>query len=102
MGIHSFIIILDSRLRGNDKILRLDDKILRLDDNYTVVLIRFILDKNSHIALLTLVLCVFAYFLPSIIANVRKHNNTLAILMCNLFIGWVISIIWASTNDTKP
>jgi threonine/homoserine/homoserine lactone efflux protein len=48
----------------------------------------------------------YVYFLPSFIAKYRKHNNELAITVTNLFfgwtfIGWVISLIWASTNDTK-
>ena len=40
------------------------------------------------------------YFLPSIIANIRKHSHKLAIFFLNLFagatgIGWVVAFVWA-------
>lgn len=40
------------------------------------------------------------YFLPFIIALVRKHKNTLAIFLLVLFlgwtfVGWVIALIWS-------
>jgi hypothetical protein len=46
------------------------------------------------------------YFIPSMVAVNRKHNNALAIFLTNLFfgwtiLGWVIALIWASTNNRK-
>ena len=46
------------------------------------------------------VLALFIYFLPTIIAIARKHINVLAIFVLNLltgwtFIGWIISIVWS-------
>ena len=43
------------------------------------------------------------YFIPSLIAAQRKHHNTLAIFVLNLFLGWsflgwVLSCIWACTT----
>lgn len=43
------------------------------------------------------------YFLPSIIAEFRKHVSFKAILALNLlagwtFIGWVVAIVWALTD----
>ena len=40
------------------------------------------------------------YFLPAIIAGVRKHQNTGAIVVINLllgwtFLGWVACLIWS-------
>jgi hypothetical protein len=53
-----------------------------------------------------LVLVASAYFLPTIIAAIRKHNNTAAILLLNLFVGWtflgwVAALIWASTDNVR-
>ena len=47
------------------------------------------------------------YFLPSLIALIRKHRNQDAIAILNLFlgwtfIGWIAALIWAFTADVKP
>ncbi len=57
-------------------------------------------------AILALAIFLGIYFLPFWIANGRKHRNQLAIFMANLFlgwtfIGWVVSLIWACTNQTQ-
>lgn len=46
------------------------------------------------------------YFMPSIVAAGRDHRQGAAILVLNIFlgwtfIGWVIALVWACTNDTK-
>jgi len=46
------------------------------------------------------------YFLPTIIAGNRKHNNTLAIFVLNLLlgftiIGWIVALVWGCTNNRK-
>lgn len=46
------------------------------------------------------------YFLPTIIAFKRHHNNTASIAVLNLFlgwtfIGWVIFLAMALTNNVK-
>lgn len=46
------------------------------------------------------------YFLPAIQAYKRKHQNRSAITLLNAFagwtgIGWVISIVWAYTNNCE-
>ena len=53
-----------------------------------------------------LVIFIF-YFIPWSIAQRRKHKNTLAIFMTNLFlgwtgIGWIAALIWACTANTRP
>jgi hypothetical protein len=53
-----------------------------------------------------LVIMFLVYFLPSIQAYSRKHNNAEAVLCTNLLlgwtvIGWVIAFIWASTNNVR-
>jgi Superinfection immunity protein len=47
---------------------------------------------------------VALYFLPSIVADKRNHNNTSAINLLNLLFGWTllgwgIALIWANTNN---
>jgi len=46
------------------------------------------------------------YFLPTIVALVRHHGNTLAIFVANLltgwtFVGWVIALVWACTSNQR-
>ena len=53
------------------------------------------------------VLGVAAYFIPAIIALVRRKSNTLAIFLLNLFlgwslIGWVVALVWAVSKDQQP
>ena len=43
---------------------------------------------------------VVFYFLPTIIALLRKHKNVLAIFIVNLLtgvsiIGWVVALVWS-------
>jgi hypothetical protein len=45
------------------------------------------------------------YFLPAIIAVIRHHDNTTAIVLLNLFlgwtlIGWVAELVWSVTGNT--
>lgn len=49
--------------------------------------------------------CIIIYFLPSIFASARKHHNSTALMLANLFlgwtfIGWVACLIWAFTNKS--
>ncbi len=51
------------------------------------------------------VIGALVYFLPTIIAGRRNHNNTLAIFALNLLlgwivIGWIVALIWACTANT--
>ena len=46
------------------------------------------------------------YLLPGIIAAIRSHVNAGAILVLNLFlgwtfIGWVLALVWACTNNVE-
>ncbi len=47
------------------------------------------------------------YFLPTIIAFIRKKENKISILVLNFFlgwtlIGWVLSLVWALAVDKTP
>lgn len=42
------------------------------------------------------------YLIPTLVAAVRKHHNSTAIFVLNLFlgwsfVGWVASLVWAFT-----
>ena len=48
----------------------------------------------------------FVYFVPTIVAYSRRHRNTLAIFILNLFagytlFGWVAAMIWAVYKPEK-
>jgi predicted membrane channel-forming protein YqfA (hemolysin III family) len=50
---------------------------------------------------------IVLYFLPALISIERNHNNRLAIIVLNIFggwtfIGWLISLVWACTNNITP
>lgn len=51
-----------------------------------------------------IVLSLGFYFLPTIIAFVRKRPNAVPILLLNFFlgwtlVGWVVSLVWAASSD---
>ena len=61
---------------------------------------------SKIIAILYLIVFIFIYFIPSFVAYKRLHNNKLAILICNIFlgwtfVGWVISLVWACTDNIE-
>lgn len=56
--------------------------------------------------ILFIVFTLLVYFLPAVVAAFRKHKNTSAVVVLNLFlgwtmIGWVVAMIWAFTNNTE-
>lgn len=47
--------------------------------------------QNFTLRELLLVVLIFAfYFLPTLIAFLRQHKNTLAIFLLNLLLGWTV------------
>lgn len=49
------------------------------------------------------ILGLLLYFLPTVLAVIRKHPNTLAIFLLNFFlgwsfIGWVVALVWSVKN----
>jgi hypothetical protein len=61
-------------------------------------------DTESFLIILTLILlAVISYFLPTLVANKRRHADKGAIFVINLFlgwslIGWVAALVWASNT----
>ncbi|MGQ7247600.1 superinfection immunity protein [Halomonas sp. V046] len=52
-------------------------------------------------------MAIAAYFLPCIIAAIRKMPHTAAITVLNLvagwtFVGWVVALTWACLDKPKP
>jgi len=63
--------------------------------------------QNDHSSGMIFLLMIFvSYFAPALIAKLRRHYNTTAIFVLNLFlgwtfIGWVIALVWAFTNNRE-
>jgi hypothetical protein len=59
---------------------------------------------GTLIALFGVLLVV--YFIPTMVAMIRHHHNTLAIFFVNLFlgwsgIGWGVALVWACMRDRQ-
>jgi hypothetical protein len=55
---------------------------------------------EAFVGFLILILTAIAYFLPTVIAVVRKHRNALAVFLLNLFLGWTLfgwvgALVWS-------
>ena len=53
-----------------------------------------------------LVVVIFIYMIPTVIAYDRSHHQFAAILLTNVllgwtFLGWVIALIWSATAVQK-
>lgn len=53
------------------------------------------------------VLSIAFYFIPTVIAKVRNHNNIMAIVALNILggwtlFGWTAAIVWALTDNVSP
>lgn len=57
-------------------------------------------------AIILLLIVLAIYFIPTFVANSNQKENTTAIFLLNLFlgwtfVGWVIALVWAATKDKK-
>ncbi len=53
-----------------------------------------------------LFLSLAVYFIPVIVAYIRKHNNILAITLLTIFLGWTFfgwlaALLWSLNSDVK-
>jgi hypothetical protein len=58
----------------------------------------------AGIPLTILAVSIIPYFIPSIIAFLRKHENAVPLFLVNIFlgwtlIGWIICLVWALTGS---
>ncbi|WP_223820886.1 superinfection immunity protein [Bacillus sp. S3] len=63
------------------------------------------MDGSSSLGIIFLIVLI-GYFLPFLVAMLRKKSNVLAIFFLNLLtgwtgIGWLAAFIWALTKDHK-
>jgi hypothetical protein len=54
-----------------------------------------------------LIIMLTIYFIPALVARYRQHQQTLAIFMLSLLlgwtgIGWMLALIWACTAVQRP
>ena len=54
-----------------------------------------------------IIMAVFFYLLPTLVAISNKKQNAVAIFMLNLLlgwavIGWVVALVWALSKDKQP
>ncbi len=57
------------------------------------------------LSILILLLALFAYFLPTVMASSRGHQNIGMIFLTNLLLGWTVlgwiaALVWAATAVT--
>ncbi len=62
---------------------------------------------NILVAIVIVVVVVGVYFIPSIVADIRKHRYLIAIIAINLFLGWtlagwVFALVWALIKPEAP
>ncbi len=65
------------------------------------------LSDQDTVLVIMLIVGICFYFIPSIIALLRMKKNLVAIIALNFFlgwslIGWVISLVWSLSSDSKP
>ena len=53
-----------------------------------------------------LFLSLAVYYIPVIVAYIRKHNNILAITLLTIFLGWTFfgwlaALLWSLNSDVK-
>lgn len=63
--------------------------------------------SGAVVGILGLAVLLGFYFLPTIIAVMRGHRQTVPILLLNLFlgwtlIGWVVALVWSATSPSAP
>lgn len=57
-------------------------------------------------AIAVIVVGLFIYFIPAIVANSGKRKNATAITVLNIvlgwtLLGWVVALVWACCNDSN-
>ena len=70
-----------------------------------------LVEKNLNLPLIFIgiILVTFIYviyFIPFIVANLKKHTNELGIFVVNLafgwtFLGWIVALVWSLVNPIE-
>lgn len=58
----------------------------------------------AFVGLIVILILIYFYLFPTILAYHRKHTNATSICVLNVFlgwtlIGWVAALIWACSNQ---
>ena len=58
------------------------------------------------LGVIIVVVFIWVYFLPTIVARKRKHKDESAIFVLNLLAGftilfWIVALVWANNDNTK-
>lgn len=58
------------------------------------------------VEILLLLLVLFVYLLPAIIAGIRNHKNAIGITLLDILlgwtvVGWIVALVWAFNNQGK-
>ena len=64
------------------------------------------MDGTVLILVAALLIALFVYFLPTVIARSRRHRDRTAIFVLNLlagwtFFGWVAALVWSLTSNVE-
>ena len=56
------------------------------------------------LVILLFIFLISLYFLPTIVAFMKRRRNRLPVFLLNLllgwsFVGWVIALVWAANSD---
>lgn len=65
------------------------------------------MDGTALLLVAALVVALFVYFLPTGIAQQRRHRERTPIFLLNLllgwtFMGWVAAFVWSLTSNVEP
>lgn len=58
---------------------------------------------GGFVGIIVFIIIIASYFLPTIIALLRRQPNSLAIFLLNFFLGWtffgwVVALVWSVTK----
>lgn len=59
-------------------------------------------DGSGTMAVLLFIVGLIFYFIPALNASRRKHTNSVAVFLLNLFlgwtlVGWVVALVWSAS-----
>jgi hypothetical protein len=62
--------------------------------------------NEAILFLLLVIIGLIIYFVPSIVAVLRRHHQMKALVALNIFlgfsyIGWVVALVWALTDERR-
>ena len=65
------------------------------------------MDNTVLLLVAALLIALFVYFLPTVVAGNRRHRDRTAIFVLNLlagwtFFGWVAALVWSLTSNVEP